>query len=164
MYLTYRIFLFFRKSKGILNIQLIYNCSENSEFPPVNHESISRQYCALCELQEHAIVFAPGSDPSLSTAILKYTSAPAKRSTWYSLHIHSKPNCIRNTQRFSWPKYVLAAENYGDSQYVISFVRHCRFQKQTTKIWSLLWQFPHHCCLLCKRQCLTKLITDSESS
>ena len=43
----------------------------------------------------------------------------AKRSTWYSLHIHSKLNCIRNTPRFSSPKYMLAAENYGDSEYVM---------------------------------------------
>ena len=55
---------------------------------------------------------------------------------------HSKRNQIRNTPRFSEPKYVLAAENYGDSAYVIS-LWNCRLQKQTTKIWSSMRQFPH---------------------
>ena len=60
-------------------------------------------------------------------------------------------------------KNVLAAENYGDSQYVISFVRHCRLQKQTTKMWKLPQWRSYFCCLLTKRQCLIKLITYSES-
>ena len=70
---------------------------------------------------------------SCLTAV-EYLCARFTVSHWYSQHIRSTINCIRNTARIAWPKYAENAEKYEDSESKIRCARRYHFKKPFTQV------------------------------